>query len=342
MRPVGAPQDPVGELLDDAAGEGHDVAVCRPLAVERGWAAAREALRAGDLAPRVGLGSQEVEEGLELGAVWILRDVGATHVVDDEGQRDADEEVAQVDEVGGLEVDDDVPAERGDPLDDPHEVLARSGVDEPLDEVEAHPAHPGLVQLGELAVGHVGPHGGDAARHPAGGAKGVDHRAGCRCRDRSPGRRRSGRSRGGRAARRAAPSTRRTVCTSAPVRRGTRRPARRRGSARRRHPRGGGSAARWGRRTSPATRGSSRTSGASSVLVAQAERGQWLAHRVHVEAELAGPEADPFALLGGLAASPTPRRLRRLARGGPRRRRRCPRRRRHPGGPGHSHRRRGR
>ena len=110
----------------------------------------REPLGAADLGPDVVVLAHEAQEQRELRAVDGLRHVGSSHVVDDDGRRQRGEEVPAFGEVGGLEVDDDVPAELGDATRRGSVVVVRLGVDEALDEVEPHAAHPGLVQVGEL------------------------------------------------------------------------------------------------------------------------------------------------------------------------------------------------
>ena len=76
-----------------------------------------------------------------------LSDVGPAHVIDDDGRRQRGEEVPEQRQVARLEVDDDVPAERLDARGDLRELVAGREVDEALDEVEAHAAHAGVVQI---------------------------------------------------------------------------------------------------------------------------------------------------------------------------------------------------
>ncbi len=97
-------------------------------------------------------------------------------MVDDQRDGQGGEEVLQVRQVGGLEVDDDMPAQRGDLLRDGGQVLLGGGVDEAFDEVEPHPAHTGVVEPAQLGVGDIGADGGDPAGPAAGGLDGVDHR----------------------------------------------------------------------------------------------------------------------------------------------------------------------
>ena len=71
-------------------------------------------------------------------------------------------------ELGGFEIDDDVPAERRDPLGDAHVAFVRRGVDEPRQEIEAHAAHAGGVHRAiQRRLTSCSDHG-DAARLAAG------------------------------------------------------------------------------------------------------------------------------------------------------------------------------
>ena len=88
--------------------------------------------------------AHEPQERSELGAVDRLADIGATHVVDDDRGRQSGKEVPELGQVLRLEVDDDVPAEPLDALGDLDQLVPRRDVDEALEEVEAHAAHPGL------------------------------------------------------------------------------------------------------------------------------------------------------------------------------------------------------
>ncbi len=174
VRPVGAPQDPVGELLDHTAAEGHHVGVRVPLAVERGGAGDGEPLGAGHLHPDVVAGHEPQEAG-ELRPVHRPGHVRAPHVVDHQRGGQRAEEVRELGQVGALEVQHDVPAQRGDLLGDGGEVLLGRGVHQPPQEVEPYAAHARLVQVAQLLLGDVGADGGDAAGPAAGRAYGVEH-----------------------------------------------------------------------------------------------------------------------------------------------------------------------
>ena len=87
-------------------------------------------------------------------------------MVDDDGGRQGSQEIPAFGEVRGLEVDHDVPAEAGDPLDDAVVVAVGLGIGQAADELEPNAAHPGLVQCGEFVVGDIGAH----RRHAAGAA----------------------------------------------------------------------------------------------------------------------------------------------------------------------------
>ena len=97
-------------------------------------------------------------------------------MVDDDRRRQRAEEVLQLRQVGGLEVDDDVPAERCDALRDRRELVGGCGVDQAPHEVEPHPPDPGLVELAQLGVTDIRSDGRDAAGPAVGRAHGVDHR----------------------------------------------------------------------------------------------------------------------------------------------------------------------
>ena len=103
------------------------------------------------------------------------------------------------------------------------------------------------------------PHGRDAAGQSRPRLAARRPSRGCRRRGRSPARRRCGRSRGGRAARTAAPWTRRTACTCARARTGTRAPGPKTWQCASTAPVGQAEPGpARGRRTSRASRGSSR------------------------------------------------------------------------------------
>ena len=99
---------------------------------------------------------------------------GRAHVIDDDGRRKLFQERDQAFKILRLEIDDDMPAERGDLLGDGEEDLPRGVVDEALDEIEAHAAHAGLVHRLQFVHGNVGADRGDTAGLAAGGDQGID------------------------------------------------------------------------------------------------------------------------------------------------------------------------
>ncbi len=229
-----------GKVSTMRLGERHHVAIGPMLqirlALQRLRAGDRQPLGATDLAPDVGVLAHELHEQLELRPVHRQAHVGPAHVIDDHGRGQRGEEIPQLGQVDGLEVDHHVPAERGNARGDLHQLVPGREIDQALDEVEAHAAHPcrvhGLqVGIADRALDRRHPARLAAAARPA-------HRPspGCRRRGRWPAPPRCGRSQGDRAAHRAAASTHRRACTCAPVRTGTRRRGRTHGSARRRCP----------------------------------------------------------------------------------------------------------
>ncbi len=98
-------------------------------------------------------------------------------MIDDHGRRQRGEEVPEFRQVDGFEIDDDMPAELGDAPGDFEQLVLRREVDETLDEVEAHAAHAGCMQVLQLGVGHAALDRRDAARPAIARAAGVGHRA---------------------------------------------------------------------------------------------------------------------------------------------------------------------
>ncbi len=172
MRPVGAPQRPVGELLDDLACEGHHVPVGVALPAERGRSRDGQPLGAGHLHPHV-VRLHEPQEAREFGSARAAGDVRAAHVVDDQRYRQGGEEGFQVRQVRRLEVEDDVPAQRRDPAGHRLQGLARGRIHQAPDEVETHCAYPGLVQPPQFGVGDVGADRRHAPGARTGRAQGV-------------------------------------------------------------------------------------------------------------------------------------------------------------------------
>jgi hypothetical protein len=106
----------------------------------------------------------EPQEQAEPGPVDGFRDVGTAHVVDHHRTRERREQVPVRREVGGLEVDDDVPAELRDQVDESAVVGGGLRVHQPAHEVEPDAAHAGVVHVGQFRAGDAGPD----RRHPTG------------------------------------------------------------------------------------------------------------------------------------------------------------------------------
>ena len=88
---------------------------------------------------------------------------GPAHVVDDDGRRQRGEEVPELRQVVGLEIDDDMPVELDDAPGDLDQFVLRREVDQPLDEIEPHSAHARLMKPLQFRVTHVA-HRRDSAR----------------------------------------------------------------------------------------------------------------------------------------------------------------------------------
>ena len=96
VRPVGAPQDAVRELRNEALGKRHDIEVGRGCAVQCLGSCHRQAFWAGHLAPDVRVFSHKALEQREFRAIHWLRDVWAAHVVDHDGGGQGGEKVPQL------------------------------------------------------------------------------------------------------------------------------------------------------------------------------------------------------------------------------------------------------
>ena len=140
VRPVGAPQHALRSGVDERPGERHHVVIRRT--------AGAEPLCAGELDPAP-LVAKQREKRAERRLVEAAADRDARHVVDDVRHREAVEHLGVIDEVGGVDVQHEVPAELGDALHHRPEALGLGRPAEMLDEVEAGAPHAGVVQLDE-------------------------------------------------------------------------------------------------------------------------------------------------------------------------------------------------
>jgi len=100
-----------------------------------------------------------------------------THVVDDDGRWQLAKEILEIGQLGRLEIDDHVPAERRDATGEHGEDIRRCHVDQAPDEVEARAADAGGIELGELCIGRGRSDRRDAAGTIAGGAQRIDDSA---------------------------------------------------------------------------------------------------------------------------------------------------------------------
>ena len=173
--PVGAPQHAVRELLHGAAREGHDVDV--GVALPSTAAGPVTVSRSGQLTlTHTSLRSTNRRKRLNSGPSTGLVTSGRPMWSTTSGTGSETEEALQLGQVGGLEVEDDVPAERGDPF----AIVASSSVGAAstrrLTKLNRTPRTPASsssrssvsVTSGRTVAIPAGP--------AAGGADGVDHR----------------------------------------------------------------------------------------------------------------------------------------------------------------------
>src|SRR5665213_3600031 len=90
----------------------------------------RKSLRTGDFGPDILILFHQPKKASEFGALDRLCDVGATHVVDDHLRLNRREEIPSFGEIGRLEIDDDVPAERRNLFDDSVVVPVGFGINQ--------------------------------------------------------------------------------------------------------------------------------------------------------------------------------------------------------------------
>ena len=228
MRPIGAPDHPVGEAFDQRAAERNDVVIRRPRD--------RHALRAGRLDPEILVPVHQPVKSLVLRMIDAFLDVGRAHVVDHDRRRQRGEKILKFGQIVHLEIDHDMPAELVHPRGDALEHVARREIDQPLEKIKAHAAHAGLVHPFELVVGHFLADKGDALGAARGRLRAHRPSRDCPWSGRTPARSRSCRSRENRAARTASPSARRRACICAPAHREICSPDRTRGNAHRPRP----------------------------------------------------------------------------------------------------------
>ncbi len=156
MRPVRAPQHAVRKMFDHTPRERNDVLI-------RGRAGDAQALGTGYLAPEILMFKHQSCKKTEFRALGRPPYIGAPHVVDYDGGRQRGKKIKQIRKIGCLEIDDYVPTQRGNALSYPHERFRRRHIDQPLDEVETHPANTGTVKALKLAFGDIPIHRCDAS-----------------------------------------------------------------------------------------------------------------------------------------------------------------------------------
>src|SRR3954447_16246162 len=137
----------------------------------------RQALRTTDLRPDVWVIPHELHKQLELGAINRLAYIRPPHVVDDYGCRERGEEVPQLRKIHRFEVNHDVPAQFLDPAGNLDQLLPRRKINKALDEIEAHPAHAGVMHRTKLGVADAALYGRDTAGLAIGVHERVYHRA---------------------------------------------------------------------------------------------------------------------------------------------------------------------
>ena len=98
-------------------------------------------------------------------------------MVDDHGGGQRGDEVVQLRQLRGLEIDHHMPAQLRDAGGNFYQFIARGGVYQPLHEVEAHATHTGGVHGGELCIGNGAAHCGYAAGEAIRTTNGIYHGA---------------------------------------------------------------------------------------------------------------------------------------------------------------------
>ena len=134
-----------------------------------------EPLGTGDLDPRPLVTNKLTEQRKRL-LIEARRGVDTSHVVDDVWHRQPIEQIGVGNQILGVEVQHDVPAERGDAPDDPPEDVEVRCPAEVGDEVEPGATHAGVVERADLRVGERIVDHRHAGEAPAATADGVEHR----------------------------------------------------------------------------------------------------------------------------------------------------------------------
>ena len=185
--PVRAPQDSVRGRLNEGLREGDRVV--------KGRARGGYALRAAHFHP-AGVEPHQIEQRAERRLLQARAGLHAAHVIDHEGERQPAQQAGELDDVGGVQVHDQMPSERPDALQDVVEHAQVRHASQMLHEVEPHAPDPAFVEgvvvlLAERVVDDGDPATAAAARPQSRRAS-----RGCRCRGSWPARSRPARCQG--------------------------------------------------------------------------------------------------------------------------------------------------
>ena len=143
--PISAPQDPVGGRIDQGLGEWDHIVEGRRLTC-------RETFGARDLHPASLVGSHEVEEVLKRLLIYSVDRRNTGHMVDQVRDWHLVKQLVIDRKVFGVEVQDDMPTERFDPLHESPERCKIRGAAEVGDKVESNPAYAVLVEIVEVVI----------------------------------------------------------------------------------------------------------------------------------------------------------------------------------------------
>ena len=165
MRPIAAPDEPVGALFQQGLDQGNDLRIRRLLA--------RDAIAAGQLDPAAA-GAIEAQKSLECGLVdSAFGGANQADVVDDIVGGQLGDAALQLDEIGRTQQELDVPAHGLDALGKALEISERQAADMRQD--ETHAARSGIVQPLQFLVGCAERNDHDHAGRQAELARGLDH-----------------------------------------------------------------------------------------------------------------------------------------------------------------------
>ena len=164
MGPVGPPQDPVGADFQQRLSEGYCIGKRR--------ACRGNPLSAADFHP-ARLPARGIQKQAERLLLQARSRRYAAHMVDDERHRKAIQQGLVLQQVGSIEMQHYMPAQRLDPVYDPVKNRHVGRPAQMLDEIEPHTANPALVKLFQRPVVEGPVHVGHAAIEPAALGDGV-------------------------------------------------------------------------------------------------------------------------------------------------------------------------